>query len=142
MVSIDSTLFYQIVNFLLLILILNVLLYKPILRVMDERKKRLQDSEDEIKALHQTIERKTAEYEEKIRLAKLEAMNQRNEIQKEGSEEGKKIIDAAKEDIAKMMEEFKAKMSSEMDEARLILNTQSRTISLEIAEKVLGRSIS
>jgi len=142
MVSIDSTLFYQIVNFLLLIFILNVLLYKPILRVMDERKKRLQDSEDEIKALQQTIERKTAEYEEKIRLAKLEAMNQRNEIQKEGAEEGKKIIDAAKEDIAKMMEEFQAKMAREMEEARLILNTQSRVLSMEIAEKVLGRSIS
>jgi F-type H+-transporting ATPase subunit b len=141
MVSIDSTLFYQIVNFLLLIYILNVLLYKPILKILDERKKKLQGSEDEIKALQQTVEQKTAEYEEKIRLAKLEAMSQRNEIQKEGAEEGKKIIDGAKEDIAKMMEDFKVKMAGEMDEARLILNTQSRAISLEIAEKVLGRSL-
>jgi len=141
MVSIDSTLFYQIVNFLLLIYILNVLLYKPILRILDERKKRLQGSEDEIRALHQTIEQKTAEYEEKIRRAKLEAMNQRNEIQKEGTEEGKKIIDGAKEDIAKMMEDFKVKMAGEMDNARLILNTQSKALSLEIAEKVLGRGI-
>ncbi len=141
MVSIDSTLFIQIVNFLLLIYILNVFLYKPILRILDERKKRLQGSEDEIKALHQTIEQKTAEYEGKIRQAKLEAMNQRNDIQKEGAEEGKKIIDGAKEDIAKMMQDFKVKMAGEMDEARLVLNTQSRAISLEIAEKVLGRSI-
>jgi F-type H+-transporting ATPase subunit b len=141
MVSIDSTLFIQIVNFLLLIYILNVLLYKPILRILDERKKRLQGSEDEIKVLHQTIEQKTAEYEGKIRQAKLEAMNQRNDIQKEGAEEGKKIIDGAKEDIAKMMQDFKVKMAGEMDEARLVLNTQSRAISLEIAEKVLGRSI-
>jgi len=141
MVSIDSTLFYQIVNFLLLIYILNVLLYKPILRVLDERKKRIQGSEEEIRALHQTIEQKTAEYEERIRLAKLEAMNQRNEIQKEGTEEGKKILDGAKEDIARMMEDFKVKMAREMDDARLILNTQSKAISLEIAEKVLGRSI-
>jgi F-type H+-transporting ATPase subunit b len=141
MVSIDSTLFYQIVNFLLLIYILNVLLYKPILKILDERKKRLQGSEDEIKTLHQTIEQKTAEYEEKIRQAKLEAMSQRNDIQKEGAEEGKKIIDGAKEDIAKMMEDFKVKMAGEMNEARLVLNTQSRAISLEIAEKVLGRSI-
>jgi F-type H+-transporting ATPase subunit b len=141
MVSIDSTLFYQIVNFLLLIYILNILLYKPILRILDERKTRLQGSEDEIKALHQTIEQKTAEYEEKIRQAKLEAMSQRNDIQKEGAEEGKKIIVGAKEDIAKMMEDFKVKMAGEMDEARLVLNTQSRAISLEIAEKVLGRSI-
>lgn len=141
MVSLDSTLFVQIINFLLLIFILNVLLYKPILRIMDERKKRLQDSEEEIKSLQQTVDRKTAEYEEKIRLAKLEAMNQRTDIQKEGAEAGGKIIAEAKEEIAKMMEEFKAKMAKEMDDARVILQTQSRTISLEIAEKILGRNV-
>jgi F-type H+-transporting ATPase subunit b len=142
MVSLDATIFLQITNFLLLIFILNVLLYKPILKIMNNRKMRLQSSDDEIKALQQTIEQKTAEYEEKIRLAKLEAMNQRNEIQKEGAEEGKRIIDQAKEEIAKMLDDFKIKMAKEMDDARQILNTRSRAISMEIAEKVLGRSIS
>jgi len=141
MVSIDATLFLQIANFLLLIFILNILLYKPLLKIMNNRKMRLQSSDDEIKTLHQTIGQKTAEYEEKIRLAKMEAMNQRNEIQKEGAEEGKRIIDQAKEEIAKMVDDFKVKMAKEMDDARQILNTQSKAISLEIAEKVLGRSI-
>jgi F0F1-type ATP synthase membrane subunit b/b' len=108
---------------------------------MEERKGRLQSSEDEIKALHQTIEQKTAEYEEKIRLAKMEAMNQRNEIQKEGTEEARKIIEQAKEEIAKMTDEFKDKLDEEMSGARKILSGRSKAISLEIAEKVLGRSI-
>ncbi len=141
MVSIDSTLFLQIVNFLALIFILNFLLYKPILRIMDERKKRLQASEDEIKSLQQTIEQKTKDYEEKIRLAKIEAMNQRNAIQKQGAEEGQKEIEKAREEIARMTEEFKGKLAKEMDEARGILTGQSKGISLEIVEKVLGRSI-
>jgi F-type H+-transporting ATPase subunit b len=141
MVDINYTVFFQIVNFLLLIFILNVLLYKPILKIMDERKKRLQASEDEIESLKQTIERKTAEYEEKIRLAKAAAMDQRNEIQKQGAEEGRKVIEQAREEIAKMTEEFKEKLDKEMNEARQILAGRSRAISLEIAEKVLGRSI-
>jgi F-type H+-transporting ATPase subunit b len=141
MVSIDSTLFIQIVNFLLLIFILNLLLYKPILRIMDERKKRLQASEDEIKSLHQIIEQKTKDYEEKIRLAKIEAMNQRNVIQKQGAEEGQKVIEQAREEISRMAEEFKEKLAKEMDGARQILTGQSKAISREIVEKVLGRSV-
>jgi F-type H+-transporting ATPase subunit b len=141
MVDINYTVFIQIVNFLVLIFILNSLLFKPILKIMEERKGGLQSSEDEIKALHQTIEQKTAEYEEKIRLAKMEAMNQRNEIQKEGTEEARKIIEQAKEEIAKMTDEFKDKLDEEMSGARKILSGRSKAISLEIAEKVLGRSI-
>jgi F-type H+-transporting ATPase subunit b len=140
MVSIDYTLFIQIVNFLLLIAILHVLLYKPILRIMRERENRLKASEEEVKSLYQTIERKTAEYEEKIRLAKMEAMNQRNEIQKQGALEAQRIIEAAREEIARMTEEFKEKLAKEMEEARNILTAQSRTISFEIAERVLGRT--
>ncbi len=140
MVSIDYTLFIQIVNFLLLIAILHVLLYKPILKIMKERENRLKASEEEVKSLYQTIERKTAEYEEKIRLAKMEAMNQRNEIQKQGALEAQRIIEAAREEIARLTEEFKEKLAKEMEEARNILTAQSRTISFEIAERVLGRT--
>ncbi|HRT27282.1 MAG TPA: ATP synthase F0 subunit B [Syntrophales bacterium] len=140
MVSIDYTLFIQIVNFLALIAILHVLLYKPILRIMQERENRLKASEEEVKSLYQTIERKTAEYEEKIRLAKMEAMNQRNEIQKQGALEAQRIIEAAREEISRMTEEFKEKLAKEMEEARKILAAQSRNISFEIAERVLGRT--
>jgi F-type H+-transporting ATPase subunit b len=40
-----------------------------------------------------------------------------------------------------MMEQFHAKMGKEVEEARAILHSQSQKISLDIAEKVLGRSI-
>ena len=52
MVSLDYSLGIQIVNFLLLIFILNVLLYKPILGLIDKRKKQLEDSETEIRRPH------------------------------------------------------------------------------------------
>ena len=44
MVSLDYSLGIQVVNFLLLIFILNLLLYKPILGMIDRRKKQLAES--------------------------------------------------------------------------------------------------
>lgn len=141
MVSLDSTIFIQMINFLILIFILNMLLYKPILGIMDKRKKRIQDTEDEIKNINLTIEEKMAAYEEKVRLAKMDALNQKNDILKEGSDQAKTIIDASRGEIPGMMEEFHGKMSREVTDARRILTDQSRKISVDIAEKLLGRSI-
>ena len=141
MVDINSTLFIQIINFLALIFILNQLLYKPILQIMDRRKGIFDSTEAEIKRLQDTIDQKMAEYEAKIAQAKGEAMAQRGEIQKEGAEKGKEILDGARAEIQKMMDDFQVRLTQEVDGARTVLRSQSERISKEIAEKVLGRSV-
>jgi F-type H+-transporting ATPase subunit b len=129
------------INFLLLIFILNLLLYKPILGIMDKRKKQFQDTEDEIKGINLTIEERMAAYEEKVRLAKVDAMNRKIDTLKEGSDQAKSIIDAARGEIPGMMEQFNETINKEVTEARRILADQSRKMSLDIAEKLLERSI-
>jgi F-type H+-transporting ATPase subunit b len=141
MVDINSTVFIQIVNFLALIFILNVLLYKPIMGIMERRKGIFDSTEAEIKNLQDTIDQKMAEYEARIAQAKGEAMAQRGEIQKEGAEKGKEILDGAKVEIQKMMDDFQIRLTQEVDGARMVLRNQSERISKEIAEKVLGRSV-
>jgi F-type H+-transporting ATPase subunit b len=141
MVSIDYTFFIQLANFVLLIFILNALLYKPIMGVIERRKEQMEKSDEEVSRLRQDVERKLAEYEEQVRLAKIEAMEQRNAIVKEGADQAKGIIDAVRSEIPALMEQFNARMGREVEAGRAVLRSQSQKISLEIAEKVLGRSI-
>ena len=141
MVDIDYTVFIQLVNFLLLIWILNQVLYKPLLRIMDSRKQVLDKAQEEVKSVQDTIDRRMAEYDEKIRSAKMEAMSQKGDLAKEGSEAAKGITDKAKGEISGMMGEFQQKLQKELAAARELLRNQSQRISSEIAEKVLGRSI-
>jgi F-type H+-transporting ATPase subunit b len=140
-IDINYSLFIQIANFLLLILILNYLLYRPILRIIEKRESYLRSSEDEIRNIQETVDRKAAEYEDSLRIAKKQALEQKNEITRVGAEDGKAIIDAVRNELPGIMEEFQKNINSEVDKARHILQTQSKAISLEIAEKVLGRSI-
>jgi len=140
-VSLDYSLGIQIVNFLLLIFILNVLLYKPILGMIDKRKKQFEDSEAEIRRLQKTVEQKMAAYEEKLRQAKAAAVEQKNEIIRQGAEEAKTVIDAVRAEIPGMMEQFHARMDGEIGAAKKILTDHSQQLSVEIAEKVLGRSL-
>lgn len=141
MVSLDYSLGIQIINFLVLIFILNVLLYKPILGMIDRRKKQFEDSAAEIRRLQETVEKKMADYEEKLRQAKAAAVEQKNEIIRQGADEAKTVIDAVRAQIPGMLEEFQTRMDSEIGAARKVLTEHSAQLSVEIAEKVLGRSL-
>ena len=137
----DYTIFIQIVNFVALIFILNQLLYKPVLNIIERRKKQLDELENEIKLFNDSVEKRVAEYEEKLKQAKAGASDLKKEIINEGSDQAKKIVDAVRNDIPQMTQAFQQKMDKEVQAARQILDGQSRKISLEIAEKVLGRSV-
>jgi F-type H+-transporting ATPase subunit b len=140
-VSLDYSLGIQIVNFLVLIFILNVLLYKPILGMIDKRKKQFDDAETEIRRLQETVEQKMAAYDEKLRLAKVAAIEQKNEMIRQGAEEAKAVIESVRAEIPGVMERFHARMDGEIGAAKNILHDHSQQLSVQIAEKVLGRSL-
>jgi F-type H+-transporting ATPase subunit b len=140
-VSIDYSLGIQVVNFLILIFILNKLLYKPILAVLDQRKKQTDDSEAEIRTLQKSIDQKMSAYEEKLQLAKAEALAIKKNLIKQGDEEAKSLVDAARGEVPGMQEAFRLKTAGEIESARTILSDNSRKLSVEIAEKIVGRSL-
>ena len=141
MIELNSTVWIQMANFLLLIFILNFLLYKPVLKIIEKRNKKIEKSNEEVMSLNETVERNIAEYEEKIRQAKADAAAQRDEIKEEGTEQGKMITGKVRDEISKKIRAFKADVEKEVDEARGALRDQTRTIAGEISEKVLGRGI-
>jgi F-type H+-transporting ATPase subunit b len=140
-ISLDYSLGIQIVNFLLLIFILNAFLYKPILGMIDRRKKQFDESEAEIRRLRETVEQKMAAYEEKLRLAKAVAVEQKNEIISQGAEEARAIIDAVRSEIPGIIAQLHTRMEEEIGKAERILTGRSQDLSVEIAEKVLGRRL-
>lgn len=141
MIQVDFSLILQIINFLFLILILNFLLYKPMLAIVDKRNRRLAEGREEIERLNGAVAEKMAAYEEKLRMTRVEALTKNKELIKEGAAQAKVAIEAAGKEIAAMTEEAQARMQAEVQAAREILRNQSRLLSLEIAEKMLGRSL-
>ncbi len=141
MVELNYTVWIQMVNFILLIFILNFLLYKPVLKIIEKRNKKLEESDEEVKSLNETIERNMAEYEGKVRQARAEAVVQRDEIEEEGAEQGKVIIGKVRDEISEKLGDFKTKLQNETDKARGVLRDQTGTIATDISEKVLGRGI-
>ena len=137
----DYTLLVQGVLFLALVFLLNIILYKPILSIIDRRKKQLEESENEIKLFDESAEKKVAEYEEKLKLAKLKASEAKKEVIQEGANQAKNIIDAVRNEIPVIAREFQQKMDKEVEKGRAILDGHSLQLSVEIAQKILGRAV-
>ena len=137
----DYTLLIQMVIFLSLIFVLNILLYKPILAIIERRKKQLEESENEIKLFNESVEKRVAEYEEKLKQAKIKGSELKKEIIQEGVNQAKNIVDVVRNEIPVIAREFQEKMDKEVEKAKLILDSHSKKLSLEIAQKVLGRPV-
>ena len=141
MINLDHSLLIQIVNFLLLILILHFILYKPIIKIIEKRSALIAASGDEVNSLNKSVDEKIAAYEEKLRQARLEAAKQRDALKENGADRAKKIIDEARGEIAESIADLKAKMEKERDDARTILLEGTKGIAREISAKVLGRGV-
>jgi F-type H+-transporting ATPase subunit b len=137
----DYTLLIQMGLFLSLIFVLNILLYKPIISIIERRKKQLEESENEIKMFNESVEKKVAEYEDKLKQAKIKGSELKKEIIQEGVNQAKNIVDVVRNEIPVIVREAQQKMDKEVEKAKLILDSHSKELSLEIAQKILGRPL-
>ena len=137
----DYTLLIQMGLFLSLIFVLNFLLYKPILSIIDRRKKQLEESENEIRLFNESVEKRVAEYEEKLRQAKIKGSELKKEVIQEGVNQAKNIVDVVRNELPVIAREAQQKMDKEVQKAKQVLDSHSKELSLAIAQKVLGRPI-
>jgi F-type H+-transporting ATPase subunit b len=137
----DFTLLVQMILFGMLIFALKYLLYDPILSTIDRRKKQLEELENEINLFSGSVEKKVAEYEEKLKQAKIKASEMKKEIIQEGVEQAKNVVDAVRNEIPVIAREFQQKMDIEVEKAKTILDGHSQRLSTEIAQKILGRPV-
>lgn len=131
----------QIINFLVLLFILQKLLYKPILKVLEERKRRIEESLLNAEKIQKELE------ETEIR---------REKVINEAIDEGKKIIAEATASAGQIISEAHTKAKSDMDAmmeqgVQMIAGEKdkmTREVKSEVAgmiemslEKVLGKSL-
>jgi F-type H+-transporting ATPase subunit b len=139
--NIDLTFFIQVVNFLILIAALNWLLVKPTLRIIEERRLRVEGSTEEAGRLTAEADKKIEEYERNLGEARVTAGKEKERIRMEGIERENEIIKAAREQSRKTVEDMKMKIEKEAREASAVMKQEVKALSEQIAEKVLGRSI-
>lgn len=141
-ISIDKALLFQLVNFILLIFILNALLYRPIREAIRKRVERFKQDENEIARLRTEAEEKLRSFQEAIEEAKKLGLEKRETLRQEGQEEEKKLLEQVYKEVEEQLAKVKADVAKDIETAREKLKDQIKVFSVEIAEKILGRKVS
>ena len=141
LISVDKSLIVQIVNFLILLLILQRLLYKPFLAKMQERTSTIQKALDEAKAARAEAARQQEENEARLRSAYAEAAAVREAALKEAAEESRRHIAAAQAQARKMVEDTKSQLDAEVRRAREELRREVGDLAVAVAEKLVHKSL-
>lgn len=141
MINVDWTMILQFVNFLVLMAVLNVLLYRPLRNVLAQRKEKIDGSHQRAKDLETQIEEKMTRYQEQLQDAKMKGSQERAEMRSAATAEEAKIVGAAREEAGQRLQELKAKVAEEAAAAETTLKTGTAALAGSIASKVLGRTL-
>jgi len=142
LIDINSTLIAQILNFLILVAILRAVAYKPIVKVMQARSKKIQDSIDQADSDRRAAENLLAENKAKLAAAGKKAEDIIEKAEKEASVIREERIEAAKREI----EQMKKAAAEEIERDRLKMqeNLKSEVVALSIAAagKIIEKNLS
>lgn len=141
MITLDLAFVVQIINFGILVLILNFALYKPIRAMLAQRRQEVASARERALSVDQQVGDKVAEYEARLRDAKAEVGAKRAELVKEAQAEEASLLDKARSDAAASLASLRERVAKESAEARSLLQQQAQALSGDICEKILGRSL-
>lgn len=141
MITLDLAFIFQLVNFLILMLVLNFLLYRPLRRVMAERDNDIKGARSKAAEVDREVQERIAEYETRLREVKSGVSQERAGLKQEALAQESAILEKARKEAAESVSAIKAKVAQEAAEATKILQEQAQALSRDICEKVLGRSL-
>jgi F-type H+-transporting ATPase subunit b len=142
MISVDYTLFIQMANFIALIFILNAILYKPIRKILIERKKKIQGYKEGIEGLQRDASESEETFQAKMSEARQQGVQEKEAMKQAGQEEEKRLISEINQKAQAELEAVRAQIAKDAEDARRGLEKETKIFSAAIVEKILGRALS
>ncbi len=131
----------QIFNFLILLFILYKFLYKPILKLLENRQKKIEKGLQDAIKLEEELA-KTKELKEKeIQKAKQEAQIIIEKAQKVAESAGQEIKLKAKKEVEKLIETAKDQIADEKEKMMAEIRKEAALLVVAAAEKVVGKIV-
>ncbi|MBP1625053.1 MAG: hypothetical protein H6Q07_3075 [Acidobacteria bacterium] len=140
MISLDSSIIPAIIIFLVLIIVLNWLLFRPLQRIQAERESRTTGlmSEAQAKMDHQLD--LFNEYQATIKNARLEAYRQQEQLRNDAMKKRAEVLGNARTAGERMIQDSRASILSQVESAKRQLDREAQELARGITSSILGRS--
>ena len=140
-VDLDLSLFVQLGFFLVLLLVLKPTLFDPMLRLFEEREKRIEGTRHKATKEDEKSATALAKTEVILNKARDAGAAERDALRAEGLKREAELMSQVRAQTAQTLERGRAEIGREAEIARTQLTADARTIAREIASRVLGREV-
>ena len=130
-----------VVLFSLLIAPVNALLFRPLLRVLDEREQRIAGTRERARALELEAEAVLARYEDEVRRARDEAGHDRREALERSRAEEQEATNRARREAEAQIEKARREIADALRRARSELRPEAEGLARVAASRILGRDL-
>ncbi|MEI6157583.1 MAG: F0F1 ATP synthase subunit B [Atribacterota bacterium] len=141
MISIDRSIIFQIINFVVLVMLLFRFLFKPVVKALDNRSQHIQDELSSIEKAQQEADETKKKYEEESKMIHQKYQEMVETANQEAAKIKSGIIDEAYREGEKIKQTHEEKARSEIQKIFSSLKTDIIDISTEMASKILSHSI-
>lgn len=141
-VDFDASAIVSLVLFLGLLFILKPLLFDPMMKLFDERERRIDRTIQEGVKLDKQSAEALAKYETVLAKARETGAAERDKIRAEGAKKENELLADVRSQAATTLERGRGAMAKEADAARQALAAEAHVLGRAIASRVLGREVS
>lgn len=132
---------WSIINFLVLVAILNKFLYKPLLGMLDARKTEIQNNLDEAESARSDALTMKEEYLKEMQNAKREAQDIITKATQLGEEAKTELINEARTTSAKLTQKARDEIRVEKESAMAELRNEVASLAILAAGRIIDRAI-
>jgi len=141
LITINATLFHQLVAFLIFLFIINRIMFRPLRSVMAERDDMIEKIKLDTTNAGETIERLKNELKERESKVRKEALKIQIELEEKGKQESDEILKSTLQEIELLKDKNEATVNAQIMKAKKDLQKESEALALNIMEKLLGRRL-
>ncbi|MDM7918000.1 MAG: hypothetical protein QUS12_02395 [Methanosarcina sp.] len=141
MIDFDITILYQFANFLILLILLNFLLFKPIMGAINKRQGTIQSLADRVEKAKKDAEDFEKQYDEVMHEKKRPIIESKDAALAEANADATKIIEKARFELADELARIKNEIETEGNKVYAALKVDVDRLSNDAAQKILKRSL-
>lgn len=140
MLTPDITTLWVVAFLLLCTYLLNSLVFKPILQVIDQRSTAVRSARELAESASHKATAAAAEYDLKLNAARAEVYGQMDEMRKTALDKRASLLSATRATVEQELKTATARVQQESQTARETLDRDANNLAGAIVSRVLGRS--
>lgn len=141
MIDINATLVAQMLNFLILVVVLRLVAYKPIVKMLKEREERIAGSIEKADADMAEAEAVLKDYKAQLASARVKAQDIMDKAEKRAQDKHSAKIQETHSEIKQMKEAAQQQIQRERSQAVEQLKSQMVVLSMAAAQKIVSKNM-